>query len=480
MIKIHSIFPLFNFWLNFLSLFFAAADGGFMASLASEVPMTDLGGDDEPTAEPDKPAGEDTPADGEPTKEGDQTAAVKPAQAGPDLAKPLSSGAKKFLGELKQSDPAAWKELNNRIWSLNGIDKKIAEHFDNGIDDAIKLKTDVDTFLKAANLDNIQEVSEELDGYRITDKKLIAGDHSFINDLPEEAQASLYRMMPNFVEDWRARDADSYQRYFGNLVVATLQHTKFQQNLEMALWKLEEMGLDDPGVKKLHDLFSGNLDWINKLSEKSNAAPEKKPVAANDEVTARERNVQQQELNISRTRVVTRFRQAFDSKMLNLLKTEAGGSTGKIPANVNKSEVLLRAMNNLAKTLGTQVESRIDEYLRGKDEEGAFKYLSSQVSDKRLTTAVSQAYRYLYGAGAPTQVAPKTDGKPPAAAPGTPAAGGFININYNPRASSVDVAATTKLAESMRLSYRQLISQNKCVLKNGKRVTWARDAQDEA
>lgn len=447
-----------------------------MASLASEVPVGELGIEDEPAPVEEKTSGEPAP-DGEAPKDG-EPAAAKPAQAGQDLAKPLSAGAKKFLGELKQSDPAAWKEINNRIWSLNGIDKKLGEHFENGVEEAIKLKTDVDTFLREAELDNLQEVRGELEDYRITDAKIIKGDPSFINDLPQEAQESLYRMMPNFVEDWRARDAESYQRYFGNLVVATLQQTKFQQNLEMALWKLEEMGLEDPNVKRLHDLFSGNLQWIKDLHEKSNKPPEKKAPAPDSEVTQRERNVQQQELNLSRTRVVTRFRQAFDSKMLNLLKTEAGGSTGKIPANVNKAEVLLRAMGNLAKTLGSQVENRVDEYLRGKDEEGAFKYLSSQVSEKRLATAVSQAYRYLYGAGAPTQAAPKnTEQAKPAA--GEPAAGNFITINYNPKASSVDVAATTKLAASMRMSYRQLISQNKCVLKSGKRVTWARDAQDE-
>lgn len=485
--RIHSFFPLFRFLMGFIALNFAAGDGGFMSSFgdAGAAPPVDFGEEEGDGGSEDEGAAAavTTEEDGE-TKEGDEAAGKEKSATGesaPDLAKPLSKGAKKFLGELKQSDPAAWKELNSRIWSLNGLDKKISEHFDGGLDGAIKLKTDVDTFLQDAQADNLQEIKDELHGFRGVDRKLMNGDPTFLNELPPEMQTGLFKMMPTFVEDWRGRDEDGYQRYFGGLVVATLRDTDFVKNLDMALWKLDEMGTDDPAVKKVHDLLSGNRKWINDLDTKAKTPPEKKAAAADDPVTAREKNVQAQELKLSQTRLTTKFRSTFDPKMLSTLKSVAAGTDGKIPANVNRAEVVLRAMKNLIGTLGNQVGKRVDDYLAGNDEEGAFKYLQTQVTDKRITEAVTSAYRYLYknnGVGG-TKPTPAGDKGKEGKEGGGGAPAGFVTINYDPKASSIDVAATTKLAQTMRLTYRQLVSQNKCVLRNGKRVTWVREAQAE-
>lgn len=477
---IHSFFPLFRFLASFL-LLFATGDGGFLSSFGDSGggPPVDLGADEgnggeEQTTVETTPEGE--PQEGEETAGKDKTAAGEPA---PDLTKPLSKESKKFLGELKQTNPAAWKELNSRIWSLNGLDKKIGEHFDGGVDEAIALKGNIETFLKEAEADDLGQIKDELSGFRTIDKQILDGNPAFIQNLPPEMQDGLFRMMPTFVEDWRGRDGDGYQRYFGGLVVATLRDTDFVKNLDMALWKLDEMGTDDPAVKKVHDLLSGNRKWINDLDTKAKAAPEKKAAPADDAVTAREKNVQLGELKLARGRVVTKFKQAFDNKMLTELKKVSAGVDGKIPGNVNKGEVLLRAMSNLAGVLGSQVEKRVDQYLAAKDEQGAFAYLSQQVTEKRLNEAVTKSYRYLYGSGGPAIKPTTTAGDKGGKGGGDNHPTGFVTINYDPKASSIDWEKTDALAKSMRLTRRQLISQNKCVLLNGKRVTWLRDAQVE-
>ena len=442
MFKIHSFFPLFHFLMGFLALNFAAGDGGFLSSLgdAGSMPV-DLnddadegGGAEDTTQATDK-------GDGEP-KEGEEGAAAgdkkeTTGEPAPDLAKPLSKEAKKFMGELKQANPAAWKELNNRIWSLNGLDKKIGEHFDGGLDEAIALKTNVDSFLKEASADDLGQIKEELSGFRTIDKLIMDGNPQFIQNLPPEMQDGLFRMMPTFVGDWRERDEDGYQRYFGGLVVATLRDTDFVKNLDMALWKLEEMGTEDPAVKRVFDLLSGNRKWVNDLDAKAKAAPEKKAAPADDPQAARERNIKQGELKLSRQRVVTQFSNEFKPKMLALLKTVAAGADGKVPANVNKGEVLLKAFTNLAQTLGSSVESRVDQYLDAKDEQGAFKYLAGQVSEKKLTEAVTKAHRYLYGSGGAPRTTTVTD-KGDKGGKGGDQTPGFVTINYNPRPASVD------------------------------------------
>lgn len=484
MIHIHSFFPLFRFIMGFIALF-AAGDGGFLSSFGDGggAPPIDLGAEEGDGSEEQTTVETTTEGDGEP-KEGEEAAGDKKAAAGepaPDLAKPLSKESKKFLGELKQTNPAAWKELNSRIWSLNGLDKKIGEHFDGGLDEAIALKGNVETFLKEAEADDLGQIKEELSGFRTIDKQIMDANPAFIQNLPPEMQDGLFRMMPTFVEDWRGRDEDGYQRYFGGLVVATLRDTDFVKNLDMALWKLDEMGTDDPAVKKVHDLLSGNRKWINDLDTKAKTPAEKKTAAADDPVTQERKQVDREKLQLATNRVVTRFNQEFAPKFAKILKTVAAGADGKIPANVNKGEVILRAMKSLVNTLGQSVGKRVDQYVAGKDEEGAFKYLSTQVTEKRMTEAMTEAYRYLYRIGGGTKPTPNAgdkrdkDGK----GAGENAVPGFVTINYDPKASSIDVAATTKLAQSMRMTYRQIVSQNKAVLRNGKRVTWPRDAQAE-
>lgn len=482
---IHSFLPLFRFFMNFIALF--AEGGGFMASFGSETaaPPVDLGadegegGEDQPTVETTTPESEDAKPEGEEPVAGKEKVAT--GELAPDLAKPLSKEAKKFMAELKQANPAAWKELNSRHWSLNGLDKKIGEHFDGGLDEAIALKTNVDTLLKDTQLDNLDEVKSQIAEFRDTDAKIIKGDPSFVNDLPAEAQESLYRMMPTFVQDWRERDGDGYERYFGGLVVATLRDTDFVKNLDMALWKLDEMGTDDPAVKKVHDLLSGNREWINKLDTKAKTPAEKKAAPADDAVTQERKQVDREKIQLATNRVITRFNQEFAPKFTKILKTVAAGADGKIPANVNKGEVILRAMKGLINTLGQSVGKRVDQYVAGKDEEGAFKYLSTQVTEKRMTEAMTEAYRYLYRTGGGTRTVPAAGDKGDKGGKGggESAPPGFVTINYDPKPSSIDWAKTDALAKSMRLSRRQLISQNKCVLTNGKRVNWPRDAQAE-
>lgn len=481
MFKIHSIFPLFHFLLAPLFGLFAAG-GDALAALGGDSAVvldapTDGGGDpgDESDSSGDGEGdGEVAAAEGEPEPGAKPAAQTEPA---PELAKPLSGAARTALKALKAENPAAWKELNARMWALDGQDKKIAEHFpEKGIEQAIALKTELDTFLTEADAENLADVRGELNDFRLTDAQIIKGDPAFVKNLPENVQAGLYKMLPHFVNEWSSRDNDGYQRYFAGLVDATLRDTKFAQNMEMALWKLEEMGTDDPSVKKIHDLLSGNMKWMNDLKAKSTAAPvAKETPEADAKLTAREQTVKQRERSMSMSRVARTTRGFADPKMLSILGNLYGG---KIPANVNKAEVMLRSVRNLAVIMGKPVNDKIGQYLDAGDEDGAAKYMTSQMTDHRLTKAVEDAKNYLYGksvlGGTPAAAAAAAPGARPAAKPSQ-----FMSINYDPKSSSIDWTKTDALAKELNLSRRQLISQNKCVLRNGKKVTWPRGAELE-
>ncbi len=163
---------------------------------------------------------------------------------------------------------------------------------------------------------------------------------------------------------------------------------------------------------------------------------------------------------------------------MTIFKSVCGG---KIPDHVNVGEVMTRMRSNLIEALGQSTHDRIEQYLDGGDEQGAIKYLLQQTTDQKLTDAITKAYKHLYkpsamGAGAPKPVAsataPTRNGAPPAAK-------GVTQIAYNPKYQSIDRAATEKWAKEKGVSYQRLVTQNMAVLKNGKRVTWSPDAENE-
>lgn len=490
MFRISSFLPfaVLKFWLMPMFGMFFAAGGDALGALGgdSSAVVLDTGGD-EGGGEGEGTSDGTGSGEGEGTREGEGEgeAAGKPKeQAGPELAKPLSTAAKTFMKEAKAANPAAWKEISQRLWALNGIDQKVTEHFENGIDGAIELKTNVDTFLSEAGAQDLQEVRTELNDFRLTDGKIIKGDPTFINDLPENVQTGLYKMMPSFVGEWAGKDKASYDRYFAGVVVNTLRDTDFTYNMQTAVRELERMGLDNADVKTVHDIIKGNLDWINTLKTKASAVPEKKETAApdNKQLDSREEKVKQAERTQMKGRIATKFRSQIDPKMT---KSLAGLYGGKIPPNVNKAEVMGRAVRHLAEAMGPAGSDKITQYLDAGDEAGAIKFVLSQASEQRIADAVEKSKNYLYGKTASAKKPdPKPDGQ---GGKGAGAGGGagankgqqFQTITFNPKATSIDLKKSAEVAQKMGLTRNQLFTQNKAVLRSGKLVTWASDAENE-
>jgi len=489
--KIHSFLP----WIVLKSLFmclamFAAGDAGFAALGGGESSVAvmdggeDSGGDDSAGDAGGEGAGA-VDGEGAEAEEGKEPGAKPEGKAGPQLAKPLSPDANKAIKALKDTSPKAFKEINQRLWTLNAMDNKIAEHFPEGLESAISLKGDVDGFLNEAGANDLGEVKAELNDYRVTDGKIKAGDISFVKDLPEEIQNGIYQMVPHFVDQWATRDNEGYQRYFAGLVVNTMRDTEFTTNLRDAMREVERMGMDNEDVANIHKLLKANFDWIEKLKQKATAAPEKKSGAAaeNDDVAKEKASIQNEKRQLAVQRVGTKFRSFADPKLLGALKDINGGA---IPGHVNKAEVIVKAITNLATTLGPSFSQKIDSYLSAGDEAGAIRYAQQQATDQRILDAVTKAFTYLYGKPAGKKVTTAAagggkgkEGEGAGAGAGAGKPGDFRAINYNPSASSIDIKKTTELAKTLGTTYTKLITQNKAVLKNGHKVTWKHDAPDE-
>lgn len=415
--------------------------------------------------------------------EGRQRPSGKPM---PELAKALSPEAKGALNKLKQEDPKAWKELSRRIWGLNNVEKELSEAFgDGGIQEAVQIKTNVDNFLEKTGYTDLGQVETEIIEYRAADGKILKGDVSFLNDLPEEIQSGIYNMMPDFIGQWAKRDVEGYERFFLPIVLATFAQSGGEDQLRYALYELNKMGLDNADVKSVHDKIKAVSDWLDTNKTKLKTAPDKRPPQQTEDPKTKERLARADQIEHREAigRVGTQVNQQRGPAMTKALTAYFNG---KIPPYVNRGEVLSRARLELAKLLGKSYSDKLDQYMGAKDEAGAIKFTLGQITDSRVQTAVERAAKYLYGQA--TLGSKPNNGNQPARRPNAnggegnnrrPNAPGVSTIKYNPHSSSIDLALSDKWAKELGIPRNRLFLSNRAVLKGGKRVTWDKDAEPE-
>jgi|SRR5579863_1500206 len=493
---LHSFIPFLRFFL-FPMLF--AAGGDALAALGGDSggavlgDMGDGSGDADTGADADTDgATADADADQDPEAGKDQgkqpgKRQAVPSGTQPQLRRPLSEKAKTALNGIKEADPETWKELSRPLWGLNNIEKQIEKHFgEGGLDEAIQTKTAVDGFLQETGYTDLQGVRAELDEYRGTDAKIISGDPTFVNSLPEDIQNGLYSMMPNFVGEWARRDTESYERYFLPLVMATFSQSGVEEQIKYAMYELNRMGLDNADVKSVYDKIKAVSDWADGAKNKIKEPPKKKeavpgPDAKTQEKLARAEQIEKQQ---AISRVGSQVNTQKGPMMTRALTAHFGG---KIPEYVNRGEVISRARLELANMLGKAYSDRLDQYIAAGDEAGAVKYTLQQVTEQRIQKAVERAAKYLYG-NATLGSQGGSGGQQPGVKPGAkPGAGGvkpggtpgITTLKYNPKGASLDLAASDKWAKELGISRSRLFTSNRAVVKGKGRCAWAPDAEPE-
>jgi hypothetical protein len=498
MFKLHSFFPFFNHIMSFLFGAFAVGSDALAAIGGAEGPVIDASVDapDESAADDaSRPsAGKDSEENAEsesgddsPLAPEDQRVDGKADQAQGDnlsavLSTPLSPKDKDALKMLKKTDRRAWKAVSDKIWALNKINKEMADHFpESGLDEAIRTKAKLDGFLGKAGYPDLAGVEAELQDYRSADTKMVKGDPTFVNDLPADVQTGLYKMMPHFLQEWSQRDMGAYERFFGSVFVATLRDSGAADGIRYALRDLQRLGLENAEIKDVYDQLKNVSDWMDNLRKRISAPVEspKAPAQEDHKLSERERTVAQRERGLAVQRIGSEFNRIKVPEMLKVLASHYGG---KVPAYVNRGEVVNHARHELVKILGSSYSQKLDRYMEAGDEVGAVKFTLQQVTEQRIRHAIERAAKYLYGQPTLGSKTRKTDG----AAKAQSGAGtrqnppGVTTIRYNPRPASIDLTLSDKWARELGISRSRLFTSNRAVLKGGKRVTWSADAEDEA
>lgn len=482
----------FNPWLTpIVGLFASAAvGGGDGGGLAATLGVGEGGGEGDGGAGAGDGTGDDGAGagvgDGSGSGEGDGAAG---GQGGEGDAAAAADGRKmpatlrSHLAELKaagKNDLA--KELNTIYWGFRKLNTDLAQHFPGGLKEAVELKQQVE---EVGGIERFHELEQEAEEWRGVDEQLEAGDPNIAKSMFTQFPDGMKAIMPAALENWASVDEEGYDRHMAGLTLSTIQAAGLPSDLQLAYALLEQYDLDkNPALKRVAGILSKSYGWLDKLGK---YAAEKPTAAARNnngdsKLTAREQQLADRERKQTIATLSNDFRTfttpKFESELKSVLKGKAIPETGKqavFQRAIMNIFTVLGAGGNAAKGIKSEFERKYDAYLDNGDQEGALKLLKSR-AEPLMAKAVSDAYKYLYGApalgakkpgagGAGAGAGDKDKGGQGGGAPEK----GFELIAYDPKPESIDRAKTT----------RQMIFKNQAVLKNGKKVTWKKGAPTE-
>lgn len=400
----------------------------------------------------------------------------------PKLGKPLKAETAKLLRDMKEAQPGAYKEIMERVWQQENQTKKIAEHFpEKGLDEAIQLKADAGAqrdLLRNHEFKTVQEAMNEVAEYRGIDKKIIAGDASFIKDLPEEIAGGLLGQMPDIIGEWAARDFDGYNRYFSGVFIKTVQNSEAFFDMKGVLRTLTKAGdlSGDPDLLAAKEAIQGMLGLFEKIGKTASTAavPKAKPEAdkglKDRETSIRAREIQATNNDIS-TRTLRYVAGPVGQTLIRLLGKDYS-------TKVNVREVLNKALGFMSEAVGKEYDDDLKRFAEGGDVEGAERHTKSKLTNKIITEATEKAYKLIYrgatfGSGKP---APKANGAPGGKQP-PPRADAPSDYKLQatrPEDHRIDLAATKAAAAKEGKNFSQFITSGRAVLKGGAKVRWAR------
>lgn len=450
--------PLINaFMLCFASS--AVGDvGGGDSGAAAVIASTIEGAEGE--AEGAEPAeGEIEGTEGENT-EAPEGEAEKPLVAAPQIdGRQVPAAIRKALADMKATNPAVAKELNDYVWGYKNLKADIAKNFGpEGLKEAIALKNTVEELTGA---DSVEDFRTEVQELRHLDQQFISGDPEFIKTAVAKFPEGFKKIAPAMMDAWAQADPDSYDRRMAGIIVATLNQNGFGNNLARAVDFLEMQDPDKGNaiIQKVIGMLGEGQKSLSAWAAFSTSKPKAPEVDPNAAANAKERaDIEAQKVTIF-TQGVTKD---LDVHSSSTITKELAALKKTVPESARAvfDKQVIDAV--WAKMRGeSNFSVKFKALMANKYHAGVLKFLQSR-GLPYYAEAVESAYKRLYGttkfAGAPK---PKIV---PGAKPGEPApkaAAGWVK--FNPPAALIDRQATQE---------RDIVFAKKAILKDGRKVYW--------
>lgn len=428
-------------------------DSGAAAVIASTIEGADADADPDTVA-----ADADVDAQTDPDAQADPDKPEPQQQAAPQIdGRQVPAAIRKALADMKATNPAVAKELNDYVWGYKNLKADIQKNFPEGIKEAIALKSTVEELTGA---DSIEDFRTEVQELRHLDQQFISGDPEFIKTAVAKFPEGFKKIAPAMMDAWAQSDPDSYDRRMAGIIVATLNQNGFGNNLARAVDFLE---MQDPNkenaiIQKVIGMLGEGQKSLSAWSAFSTSKPKAPDVDPNAAANAQ----RQQELDKRETTIFTQgVTKDLDVHSSSTITKELAALKKTVPESARAvfDKQVIDAV--WAKMRGeSNFSVKFKALMANKDHTGVLKFLQSR-GLPYYAEAVESAYKRLYGttkfAGAPKpKVAP---GAPIAAAP--KAAAGWVK--FNPPANLIDRSKTQE---------RDIVFAKKAILKDGRKVYW--------
>lgn len=375
------------------------------------------------------------------------------APAGKDF-KPVENGRlhpllKTHIEELKAKNPALARSIQKALFAEDRLRRELP----NGFKDLQDLRGKLD---ELGGDQGIQQVRQEVEGWRDFDAKYTAGDPEVLKFLTEtpEAQNAFIKIAPAAFEKYREAHPEGYSAYVSQVFEATLNESQIPLILEKLAW----IGKDSPEILDLQQRLLSFVKGISGMARKSVAPPTIEKHGTDpraSELDQREQTLTRQEWSRESS---AKHAAIFNSQWKALI------------GDRKLSDMQIATVKELyGLKLGAILKAKVDfnqnlnRYFGAKQKDGFMKLYESVYRDavpRALRTAMEQV-----GVGKPGPKPGQTLAKP--AVPGEKPAAPGANAGYTFTAAKPDMIMVNRA-----LTTPVMWQERKAILKNGTKVWW--------
>ncbi len=360
----------------------------------------------------------------------------------------LSEAATTALATIKGTNPAIAAELTKAIH----IRDAVRAEFPGGLKEARELKA------RLADLESdgpIEQTREELAGFREYDNQFMTGDPRFVETMIKAEPNAFQRLAPMIMQKFAELNPDGFKSLTAKATIQDMSEQRFIMSMDLCSYALTDLARalgDNPSAAALHgrcvDLFNSLVTYVQKMDESAKkpiALPESKAVTTEPDKNA---SAIQELWNTDTDKILGKMYNDEFARLTN----------GRRFTAEQKADIQERFLMRLDKAMkGTpNMAERIKQYFTAGDREGNKRFISSIYSQK--VPAIMSAL--IRPAGAPATTAKTVTGTAAVAT-------GTDNKGWQ------RIAAMPKPNEISPQSDIRMIEQNRAILRDGRRVTWA-------
>lgn len=359
---------------------------------------------------------------------------------------PLSKAA---IDKIKADNPALARSIQKALFAEDRLRRELP----NGFKDLQELRGKIE---ELGGDTGIQEVRQEIDGWREFDAKYTAGDPEVLKFLTEtpEAEAAFLKIAPAAFEKFREAHPQGYSAYVSQVFDATLN----ESNIPLMLARLAWVGKDNPEILDIHNQLVGFVNGIKGMARQTVAPPKiesRGPDPRSAELDNREKQLARTEWSRESN---SKHADIFNSQWKALVGDRKLSDTQKATVK----ELYGLKLNAILKAR-PDFNQNLERYFGAKDKAGFLKLFEGTYREavpRALRTAIEQL-----GIGKPGPKPGQAAAKPatPSAKPAPTAANaGFTFTAAKPDMAMVDRTSTTP----------EMWQSGKAVLRTGQKVWW--------